>query len=546
MTCALPVAPVLSRVQAENRDFCQSIYARHAGIDHYLKNAYWRWERDAGHTWANSQLRELSERLQLPGTSSSAAQDDQSLKYLAKTRAEQCEQIYKGVARLGDIGEVAARVRDFVEQYGPAFPLKIGPGDTPDQIAQKSLAAIARATDPGWWCRQLRKLAGRQVEAELRALGAVRKQAAPYVSNWGMARWRASQRRNSETLGRLEAVNEEGEAVALNDCIESSVSNPVNRRNELMVRMRGYEEVATGLGLVGLFFTLTTPSRFHAGRSSGGRNPAFEGASPREAMGWLNDTWALIRSAWARKCVRAFGFRVSEPHHDGTPHCHFLLFVHPDEKERACELFGRYALADSPDEPGARANRWDVKAIDPARGSAAGYLAKYVAKNIDGYRVGVDEEGQVMAEEGAARVRAWASLWGIRQFQPVGSVSVTVWRELRRRKGPLEDVEPDEAEELRAASDAGDWARFVELMGGAFVKREDQTLRACYVESGGVVNQYGEALKRLIGVWLKPVGRAIARCLVPTREHVWAIREKGAGQPPPLSPAQPGVLDLCQ
>ena len=32
-----------------------------------------------------------------------------------------------------------------------------------------------------------------------------------------------------------------------------------------------------------------------------------------------------------------FGFRVTEPHHDGTPHWHLLLFINPDHVEEVTE-----------------------------------------------------------------------------------------------------------------------------------------------------------------------------------------------------------------
>ncbi|MCV2420170.1 replication endonuclease [Paucibacter sp. DJ2R-2] len=97
------------------------------------------------------------------------------------------------------------------------------------------------------------------------------------------------------------------------------------------------------------------------------------------------------------------------------------------------ETLKRYAFQESGDEKGAKEHRCDFKLIDKTRGTAAGYIAKYVAKNIDCEHVGDDLEGRP-ATESAKRVEAWSSTWRIRQFQQVGGPPVSVWRELRRIK----------------------------------------------------------------------------------------------------------------
>lgn len=447
---------------------------------------------------------------------------DEDIRELAEKAAEFCGDLQ--VEAGGDIDEAEAEIREHVEAHGVSFPFpeEVPPSWSPEKIRDELAGAIARACDAQWWRRKLRERNARKVEQVLRGLGRVRKRYQPYVSDWALERWKESRHRNRAVMESMEAVNEVGEVVNLAEAVDGSVSNPVNRRNELMVRMRGFEDIAREMELTGLFLTLTTPSSYHANLHTGQVNPKYNGATPAEAQRYLSNVWSKIRARWAREGIKAFGFRVAEPHHDGTPHWHMSLFFSPADADRAWEIFRAEALREDGDEEGAQEHRAQRVVMDPEK-SATGYIAKYISKNIDAYRVELDEEAERPASEGAMRACAWASIWGIRQFQQIGSVSVTVWRELRRRREPLEEWEPEEVEEIRAACDAGDWRRFVELMGGPLVAREDLALRPMHFE-GGKYNRYGEEIRRLLGVVMRNASRYIN-----TREHVWSIRRAGSG-----------------
>lgn len=188
-----------------------------------------------------------------------------------------------------------------------------------------------------------------------------------------------------------------------------SVSNPKIARHELMVRMRGFEDMANEMGLVGMFYTLTAPSRYHSTHvQSGRRNDKYQHVSPRQTQKYLCKVWARVRAKWSREDIRTFGFRVAEPHHDGTPHWHLLLFLRPEEVENATAIFRKHAMKEDGNEKGASEHRFTVTPIDEQFGSATGYIAKYISKNIDGYGMDgeVDLESGQPVREMAKRVRA--------------------------------------------------------------------------------------------------------------------------------------------
>lgn len=336
---------------------------------------------------------------------------------------------------------------------------------------------IKRLQHASWWRRHIRKLYKRQLESIQQLLNKVSRKAGIYCSD---LTYHNRQHERAEQRAYMEnsfIVNDAGERFSLKEVSDKNVSNPAVRRAELMLRMRGTEDLAKEQGYAGLFVTLTCPSKYHCAYSkSGDRNPNWQGATPRDGQDYLNAVWARTRAELARQDIQMFGMRVAEPQHDGTPHWHLLLFVNPAQLEQSKATMLHYAMEEDGNEPGAEENRVKFVDIDPAKGSATGYIAKYISKNIDGVGLHEDIEGGD-ALIAAKRVEAWASCWGIRQFQQIGNVSITVWRELRR----LLTVQTDTVvEQARQLADSSNWQGFIKLMGGAVGKRKDQPLRPYY------------------------------------------------------------------
>lgn len=405
-----------------------------------------------------------------------------------------------------------------------------------DLEAEEALRAVARLQSEKWWLGKIRRIHDCWREHLMIAAGYVSKVASPYCSDPCFKEWIAQKKANFEYLQAMELEDQDtGERSSLLDKVMGSTSNPKNARAELMVRMRGFEDMATEMGLVGMFYTLTAPSRYHSTHvKSGKRNDKYRDAGPRQTQKYLCKVWARVRAKWGREGIRTFGFRVAEPHHDATPHWHLLLFLRPEEVEYATAIFRKHALKEDGNEPGAQEHRFTVTPIDEKFGSATGYIAKYISKNIDGYGMDgeLDDESGQPVKEMAKRVRAWASRWNIRQFQQIGGAPVTTWRELRRL-GNRELVLHPEIEEARAAADASDWPGYNHAQGGPLVSRDCLRVRLSYeyTEEG---NDYGDTVAKITGVY----------CPLTIRESVIFTRTTDYKIVPKRKPAPVEVLTL--
>ncbi|EMM2533125.1 replication endonuclease [Citrobacter freundii] len=405
-----------------------------------------------------------------------------------------------------------------------------------ERVAKKYVAAdeiapaIAKMFNDGWWRGRLRRVAATWREHLQIAVGNVSKKKNTYASKNCVTDWREQKRRTREFLKGLDLEDEDGNRISLIEKYDGSVANPAIRRCELMTRIRGFENICNELGYVGEFYTLTAPSKYHATTKAGYRNSKWIGASPADTQNYLTGIWARIRAKLHREDVRIFGIRVAEPHHDGTPHWHMLMFMLPEDVEYVRSIVRKYAWKEDRHElksDKAKKARFHAEAIDPEKGSATGYVAKYISKNIDGYALDgeTDDESGELLKETAPAVSAWAARWHIRQFQFIGGAPVTVYRELRR----LADTETAhglsvEFAAVHDAADAGDWAGYVNAQGGPFVRRDDLQVRTLY-ELRTELNQYGEETVCIKGVYDSSIG---AGSPILTRLTQWKIVPKRA------------------
>ena len=428
------------------------------------------------------------------GGSGRMASNDDELCAWAAARAKACRFIK---ARADDL------VNAFIDLYHYVSKLGFIPEGS-EEKKRSLIGAVARMCCERWWRRQVRKKHGRNVEAAAIKIGLVNRRAGIYCSDETKERRRQQRSRNLRMLESCLAVNELDQSYTLKELADLSVSNPVIRRGEFMTRIAGFSQYAENNDLACEFYTWTCPSRMHY------VSKKYDGTTPVEAQQYLCRQWAKARAAMSRAGVTVFGFRVAEPHHDGTPHWHMMFFMDKGRCDDVRAILERYALQVDGGEKGAEKYRFDAKSIEP--GKAAGYLAKYISKNIDGFGLDyVDEDttGRRDPMECARRVDAWASTWGIRQFQQVGGPSVSVWRELRK----VRDEQAGAVEAVRYCADQGNWFGFMREM----IKQPVRLLKCWSDKPGAYDEPVGD---RVIGVECGDV-------MLVTRVHEWRVERGG-------------------
>ncbi|MDU7578869.1 replication endonuclease [Aeromonas sp.] len=501
-----------------------------------------------GNIWLRERTKLVRGLIQALPVDPQALRDEESRKRVAHQFANQTAAIWHNIEqgiKAGDEPDLLLTweaIRQPADQWG--FIGELPEFKTEEVRDNWILSVMVRLLSAKWWEKRINRTWDRLQEHINIVLGKVRKGVSAYVSNATMKVVRERKRAMMRWLAESEVMNTQHDLViSMKDCWEASNANPVNRRNEMMVRMRGFEDYAEEQGHVGVFFTWTAPSRFHAWtQKHDGKtveNKHYEGATPRETCAYLAKLWSLTRAALKRADAPVYGFRVCEPHHDGTPHWHMLLFMRPANKWRVISTLQRYALTDDHQElvrdiqgrpPFTDITpRFDWKEIDPAKGDATGYIAAYIAKNIDGEHVDGDQESDTPADQGAQHACAWASWWGIRTFQQIGGAPVGVWRELRRISnakkhgdlvGPPKPVLQDPRfEAARFAADNGIFRYYLQAMGGALATRAEHPIKLAHLIEEQA-NAYGEDIKRLMGLHTARLG-------VRTRLTGWEVVPAG-------------------
>ncbi|MCF5838610.1 replication endonuclease [Aeromonas veronii] len=474
--------------------------------NHYLlpwfRSAYSQALEYAGLLEANQRIKELFDLMNISGDCGTLnlTSDDEGFEAFAERLAKHVLTLRKDWFN-GDEEECPAfrAAKSLLDGYAlrdPEFDYEF---ENPD--APRPHHWLNRWCDAAYLVRAIRRVSSRRLFDASRVAGVVGKFAQPYAPDYLVSRRVHRVHKNRSTLSGLAAVCIDDGMVGcpLVDAIDASVSNPEVQRAELMTRLKGFETIAKQERHAALFLTITCPSRFHP--TSGGKtNPNWIAAgrpTVKDGQDYLNGVWRNIGRRCAdkgtekapREPISVYGFRFAEPHADGTPHWHCIIFVPYKRANEYRSICRKECFKDSPNEAGASKHRFTCKPLSLKRGSAVGYCSKYIAKNVDGFAVGEDFETGTSALTTVQRVLAWKSANNIRQFQQVGGPTVTAWRELRRMANQDYDMPGFETltqgdwlllDACRRAADEGNWDAFCVAMGGIFCPRDAQTLRPSY------------------------------------------------------------------
>ncbi|WP_080179171.1 replication endonuclease [Salmonella enterica] len=429
---------------------------------------------------------------------------------------------------LGVLYSMAAGIAEHFKADPPEWSRFTGKKLTPEQLK----IAISRMISVRFWSRHFRTFTRRWREHLYIAVGDVRRQRSVICSPQWVQHWLASRKRGREIMAETDLEDEEtGETLPLLSAVDASVSNNEKRRAEMLTRVKGLEELAAldhmsqDSDYVALFFTWTAPQQYHAWLETGRRNRKWNGASPRETQRYFTRTFKNFSTALTRRDIHIFGMHVTESHHDGTPHWHGILFVRRGQEATLRDVFEGYANAENcsahrsgkPPEQ----SQLMIKPVDKRMGSLTAYITKHICRNLEGCAPGGrDKETGRPWTELARHSAAWASLWGIKQFQFTGGPPVSVWRELRKfsDQKQADSVSPVFGE-LHHAARAGDWAEYTRLQGGLPAARKNLTMRTWY-QAASEPDECGQYTAIIKGVYLPGTGKAP----VATRTRKWKVK----------------------
>ena len=217
---------------------------------------------------------------------------------------------------------------------------------------------------------------------------------------------------------------------------------------ELYLMCMGMETMACDKGYRAVFITATAPPYLHPNPTKG--KNSWNGQNVTAAQDVIKERWDAFKRDLSRPKYNvkfskgnAFGFRVVEPHEDGTPHWHILMYASLEDIEQKITPLAEKHFGFGSSPFSVKVDLIKTKDEDESAASPTSYMTKYLMKNVD-FREGLDEprvDESVKDSQALDKVDAWKSALKLRSFQTFGiRAARTKWRMIRKLDQQL-DVE---------------------------------------------------------------------------------------------------------
>jgi hypothetical protein len=407
-----------------------------------------------------------------------------------------------------------------------------GAGKQPaDQTPDES-----RERDVAWQRNQLRK---QLALADLyfgQAAGLVGRHS-PFVSRNSMDRYQRRQKLAREWIEQ-HGITDGERAVPLAQVVDAAAAA---REAEMYALALGMEREGERRGYATMFLTLTLPPDYHPAPHTDGRNWDPDNG-PEAQKEELAARWTRIRAACRRRGFMPFGMWVKEPHADGTPHLHAMLWAPADRLDDLEAIARRHFPADGgPAEAACEARRFGAgKAGREGRASAATYMMTYIQKQQQ------TDRRQVIAFDGRDadqlaerdRYRAWATSLGVRRFGFIGLTpgTRTRWSAIYRAEELPDDPH---ARAAKTAMNRGEWDAAVRALGG--FTDEGPTWRTIY---GFRENRYGELERQAVAAVPPTLAARLAAFRRVLRDDEGRFYDGETGEELPFSLPAEGLIEL--
>ena len=397
--------------------------------------------------------------------------------------------------------------------------------DTPD---------AKRARCPMHHRRVLRRRAATARQHLAALLGTIGAGGAPYADHYAVTCWRERQAA-AEAFGLSRVLLfEDGQQVSLWGVMESSRKA---RLAALYAQTLGLDELADRRGLLPVFITMTLPPQHHPNPRHGLPYAGLEwedAPCPGETDAAMGGLWTLLRARLAADDIDLLGLRVVEPHQDGCPHLHALLYFQDQTQSDRLD----WHLQELCPEP-VKGKRIASKLVtlDRTKAKPATYVMKYLLKCLPAHEDaarhadGAITDGDPDHLAHHAEVQAWASERRLRRFAWLGLHGIrTTWQRIRAMTDDEIEHAPDAMQEAAHAMRTGAWADALEAMGAIRADGRER-VRLTYATKE---NAYGEDVKRpdglAMGDWHMPLRRRACKIVRPQQAPHDRTPPPSAGQ----------------